>query len=58
MRDRRDVSKKNPTGQLKRRGIYRDERGNFLLAVIDSSQTTFFALNCKIVDSFDVNSFA
>jgi hypothetical protein len=31
---------------------------SFFLAAIDPSQTTFFGHDCKIVDPFDVNSFA
>jgi len=32
--------------------------GAFFPAVTNPSQTTFFGHNCKIVDPFDVNSFA
>jgi hypothetical protein len=55
--DRCDVSKNNPTGQLKRRGIYWI-RAEIFLSIVNPSQTTFFGNNCKIVDPFNVNSFA
>jgi len=33
-------------------------RGELFLAFTDPTQTTFFGNNCKIVDTFAVNSFA